>query len=135
MFDGIAEHEGRKTRLPSAICFTKLLFFFLLFLSNLFLLNDLIKKNVKSCFDVLLVYYFSRTRTAYRFCSLVFCTYTLLLGNLKIHYECGRVVRALDSGSDVRVFNPNHRQFLFLCQIFVFNYNIHYIFSILIFHK
>ena len=43
MFDGIAEHEGRKTELSNAICFTKLLFS-LLFLFNLFLFNDLINK-------------------------------------------------------------------------------------------
>ena len=43
MFDGIAEHEGRKTELPIAIFFlTKLLIFSTLF--NLFLFNDLINK-------------------------------------------------------------------------------------------
>ena len=32
MFDGIVEHEGRKTELPIAILFTKLLYFFYCFL-------------------------------------------------------------------------------------------------------
>ena len=40
MFDGIAEHEGRKSERD---LFTKLLIF-LLFLCNLFLFNDLINK-------------------------------------------------------------------------------------------
>ena len=31
MFDGIAEHEGRKNELANAISFTKLLFFFFFF--------------------------------------------------------------------------------------------------------
>ena len=54
MFDGIAEHESRKTELPIAILFfIYFLFiyfffmkwlFFLLFPFNLFLLNDLINK-------------------------------------------------------------------------------------------
>ena len=67
--------------------------------------------------------------------QLVFCTYALF-GILNIHYECGRVVKALDSCSDVRGFKPPHRRsFFFLCQIFLFNYNIHDIFSSLIFHK
>ena len=39
MFDGIAEHEGRKTELPIAICLQNCLFF-LLFLINLFLFKD-----------------------------------------------------------------------------------------------
>ena len=43
MFDGIAEHEGHKTELTNAIFLTKLLFF-LLFLFNLFLFNNLINK-------------------------------------------------------------------------------------------
>ena len=42
MFYGIAEYEGRKTELPIAIFFTKLLNFSTVF--NLFLLNDLINK-------------------------------------------------------------------------------------------
>ena len=37
MFDGITEHEGRKTELPIAILF-------LLFLFNLFLFKELINK-------------------------------------------------------------------------------------------
>ena len=44
MFNGIAEHEGRKTELPVAICFYEIDYFFLLFLFNLFLFNDLINK-------------------------------------------------------------------------------------------
>ena len=43
MFDGIAEHEGCKTELPIAI-FNDIAYVFLLFLFNLFLLNDLINK-------------------------------------------------------------------------------------------
>ena len=43
MFDGITEHECRKTELPIAIFFKNCLFF-LLFLFNLFLFNDLINK-------------------------------------------------------------------------------------------
>ena len=39
MFDGIAEHEGRK-----AIFVLRNCLFFLLFLFNLFLFNDLINK-------------------------------------------------------------------------------------------
>ena len=43
MFDGIAEHEGRKTELANAIFFCEIAyFFFLLFIFNLFLFNDLI---------------------------------------------------------------------------------------------
>ena len=39
MFDGIAEHEGRKTELANAMFFTKLLVFFslLLFLIHFYL--------------------------------------------------------------------------------------------------
>ena len=66
MFDGIAEHEGRKTELANAIIFLRNCLLFLLCLFNLFLFNDLII-NVKSCFDALLFYNISRTRTAYRF--------------------------------------------------------------------
>ena len=68
--------------------------------------------------------------------QLVFCTYTLF-GTLKIHYGSGRVVMALDSGSDVRGFQPpSPTIFFFLCQIKkINNYNIHDILSILIFHK
>ena len=52
--------------------------------------------------------------------KLVFCTYALF-GTLKIHYEYGRVVKALDSGSDVRGLKPPHqRSFVFLCHIFLF---------------
>ena len=43
MFDGIAEHEGRETELANAIFFfLRNCLFFLLFLFNLFLFNDLI---------------------------------------------------------------------------------------------
>ena len=44
MFDGIAEHEGRKTELANAIFVLRNCLFFLLFLFNLFLFNDLINK-------------------------------------------------------------------------------------------
>ena len=46
MFDGIAEHEGCKTELPATIFFFyyEIAYFFLLFLFNLFLINDLIIK-------------------------------------------------------------------------------------------
>ena len=46
MFDGIAEHRCRKTELPIGIFFFFLrnCLFFLLFLFNLFLFNDLINK-------------------------------------------------------------------------------------------
>ena len=40
MFDGIAEHEGRKTELPIGIFFLRNCLFFLLFLFNLFQFND-----------------------------------------------------------------------------------------------
>ena len=43
MVDGIAEHEGHKTELASAIFFRNCLFF-LLFLFNLLLFNDVINK-------------------------------------------------------------------------------------------
>ena len=50
--------------------------------------------------------------------QLVFCTY-VLFGILKIHYEYDRLVKALDSGTDVRGFKPpNRRSFFFLCYIF-----------------
>ena len=32
---------------------------------------------------------------------------------VKIRYECGQVVKALDSRSDVRVFKPLHRRSFF----------------------
>ena len=44
MFDGIAKHEDRKTELPIVIFLRNCFFFFLLFLFNLFLFNDLINK-------------------------------------------------------------------------------------------
>ena len=47
--------------------------------------------------------------------ELVFCTFALF-GILKIHYECGRVVMALDSGSDVR--SSPLTDDLFFCVIF-----------------
>ena len=63
--------------------------------------------------------------------QLVFCTYALF-GTLKLHYECGLVVMVLNSGSDV----PTPTICFFsVPEIFFFNYNIHDIFSILIFHK
>ena len=42
MFDGIAEHASRETELANAIFFYEIAYFFLLFLLNLFLFNDLI---------------------------------------------------------------------------------------------
>ena len=65
--------------------------------------------------------------------QLVLYTYTLF-GTLKIHYGNGRVVMALDSGSDVGP-PPPRRSFFFFCARFFLNYNIHDILSILIFHK
>ena len=47
MFDGIAEHEGRKTRVGERDFFLRNCLFFLLFLFNLFLFNDLINKCQK----------------------------------------------------------------------------------------
>ena len=44
--------------------------------------------------------------------QLVFCT-DALFRTRKIHYECGRVVMALDSGSDVRGFKPPHGRSFF----------------------
>ena len=44
--------------------------------------------------------------------QLVFCTYALF-GTLKVLYECGRVVMALDSWSDVRGFKGSHRRSFF----------------------
>ena len=66
--------------------------------------------------------------------QLVFCIYALF-GTPKIHYECGRLVMALDSGSGVRGFKPLHRRSffsvpdMFLITIFMI------FFSILIVHK
>ena len=69
----------------------------------------------------------------------VFCT-CALFGTLKVHYECGPVVMALDSRSDVvdsstppPLPNLPPTIFFFLCQI-LFSYNIHDIVPILIFH-
>ena len=62
--------------------------------------------------------------------QLVFCTYALF-GTLKIHYECGRVVKALDSESDVRalwVQVPSPTIFFSMLAFFVLNCNIHDIF-------
>ena len=45
MFDGIAEHDGRRTvSKRDFFFFLRNCLFFLLFLSNLFLFNDLINK-------------------------------------------------------------------------------------------
>ena len=55
--------------------------------------------------------------------QLVFCIYTLF-----------RTLKLLDSGSDVRGFKPPHRR-SFFCAGYFWNYNIHDIFSILIFNK
>ena len=61
--------------------------------------------------------------------QLVFCT-TALFGILKIHYQCGRVVKMFVTSSP---FTDDH--FVSVPDIFFLNYNIHDIFSILIFHK
>ena len=62
--------------------------------------------NVKSYFDVLLLYYIIlyyiilaelALHTVSLLGQLFFCTLALF-GTLKIQYECGRVVMALDSG-------------------------------------
>ena len=66
--------------------------------------------------------------------QLVICTFTLF-GTQKLHYECGLVVRVLDSGSDVRGFDPHHRRYFCFSARYFFNCKIHDIFSILIFHK
>ena len=42
--------------------------------------------------------------------QLVFYT-DALFGTLKIQYECGRVVKALDYGSDIRGFKPSRATF------------------------
>ena len=43
---------------------------------------------------------------------LCFCTYALF-GILKLHYEYGRVITALDSGSDVRGFKVFQQRYFF----------------------
>ena len=95
MFDGIAEHEGRKTESCRSRFFLRNCLFFLLFLFNLFLFNVLI--NVKRCFDVLL--FIVLVELALHIVSFlgqfVFYTYTLFW-TLKIHYRNGRVFIALD---------------------------------------
>ena len=60
--------------------------------------------------------------------QLDFCTYALF-GTLKTHYECGLVARALDSGSDVRGFNPITDDIFSLCQDIFFLITIFMIFS------
>ena len=65
--------------------------------------------------------------------QVVFYTYALF-GTLNLHYECGLVVRVLDSGLDVRVFYSHHRRFCSVPDV-LFNYSINDIFYILIFHK
>ena len=52
MFDGIAKHEGRKQSCRLQFFFLQNCLFFLLFLFNLFLFNDIVNKCT-SCFDVL----------------------------------------------------------------------------------
>ena len=57
--------------------------------------------HVKSCFDVLLFYYISRTCTGYHFApSSTRLLYFYFIWNPIIHYDYGRVVIALDFGSD-----------------------------------
>ena len=109
--------------------------FFLLFLFHLFLFNDLINK-VKKCFDVLLFILLADLvlHTVLLLGQLVFCTYALF-GTLRHHYKCGLVVMALDSGSDVRGFDSHHQRYFCFCARWFFNYNVHDIFSILIFHN
>ena len=61
--------------------------------------------------------------------QLVFCTYALF-GTLKIHYECGRVVKALDSVSNAHGFKPPHRRSFFsVPDIYIFYIIIFMIFS------
>ena len=50
--------------------------------------------------------------TVLLFGQLVFCIYALF-GTLKLHYECGLVVRVLYFGSDVHGFDPHHRRYFF----------------------
>ena len=47
--------------------------------------------------------------------QLVFCTYALF-DTIKLFYECGLVVMVLDSGWDVRGFDPYHRRYFFSVQ-------------------
>ena len=57
--------------------------------------------------------------------QLVFCTYTLF-GTLNIDHDYGRVVIALDFGSDGRGFDSHHRRSCFsVPDIFFFNYKSH----------
>ena len=117
MFDGIAEHKGHNRNFFFFFFFFFFLrncLFFLLFLFNLILFNDLINK----CNKVALTSFFFiilaelALHTVSLLGQLVFCTYALFgtLKNTKF-YECGRVVKALDSGSDVRWFKPHRRSF------------------------
>ena len=72
-------------------------------------------------------YYISRTRTGYHFApSSTRLLYLYFTWNSKIHFDYGRVVIALDFGSDGRGFITY--DLIFLCQIFFFNYNMHDIF-------
>ena len=85
MFDGIAEHEGRNCNFFFRNCL-----FFLLYLFNLFIFNDLIKK----CKKIVLTSFFFiilaklALNTVSLLGQLVFCTYALF-GTLIIHFECG----------------------------------------------
>ena len=123
MFDGLAENEDRKTELQTAIAFLPNCLFFLLFLFNLFLFNDLIKKMLKVVCRPSFFNYISLLG------QLVFCTYTLF-GTLKIHYVNGRV----DSGRSW-FQTPSPTIVFFFDSTLFLNYNIHDIFCILIFHK
>ena len=51
--------------------------------------------------------------------QLVFCTYALF-EIPKFNYECGVVVRVLDSGSDVRGLSPIIDDIFFRARFFVF---------------
>ena len=135
MFDGKQNTKVEKQSWRTRFFLTKLLIFFLLFLFNLFLFNDLINK-CKSCFDVLLFYYISRTHTAYRFAPwstrlLHLCFIWNPKTSLRMWpngYGVGLWIRR----SWVRPLTPTIFSF---CARFCFGLQIHDIFSILIFHK
>ena len=88
---------------------------------------------LKNCFAVFFFIIFAELalHTISLVGHLVFCTYTLF-GTLKLHYGNGRVVMALDSGSDILGFKPITDVLLFFFPVpdfffffFFANYNIH----------
>ena len=112
MFDGIAEHEVAEREVAERDCFFYLIAYFSIcfFLIYFYLTIRYIRK---SCFDVLLYFFFIilaelTLDTILLLRQLVFCTYTLF-GTLKFHYDYGRVVIALDFESDGGGFDSNHR--------------------------